>query len=122
MTHLPLILSAVLLNTIAQLCLKAGMVKIGEVHVGPFKETVHLLGRIFLNPFIEIGVVCYGLSLLLWLWTLSKVSVSVAYPMLSIGYVLSVFAGYFWFGEPLSLTKLAGVCIIMGGVYLVAIS
>ena len=122
MLHLPLILSAVVINTIAQLCLKAGMIKVGEIHWTGIKGTPTLLWRVFTNPFIELGVVCYGISLLLWLWTLSKVSVSVAYPMLSIGYVLSVFAGYLWFGEPLSFTRLAGVCVIMGGVYLVAIS
>ncbi len=122
MLHLPLILSAVVINTIAQLCLKAGMIKVGEIHWTGIKGTPTLLWRVFTNPFIELGVVCYGISLLLWLWTLSKVSVSVAYPMLSIGYILSVFAGYLWFGEPLSFTRLAGVCVIMGGVYLVAIS
>ena len=122
MTHLPLILSAVLINTIAQLCLKAGMTKIGEIHWPPARELPALLWRVFTNPFIDLGVFCYGVSLLLWLWTLSKVSVSVAYPMLSLGYILSVFAGYLWFGEPLTLSKLAGVVVIMGGVYLVATS
>ena len=122
MTHLPLILSAVVINTIAQLCLKAGMVKVGEINMVAWKEVPGLLWRVFTNPFIELGVLCYGVSLLLWLWTLSKVSVSVAYPMLSIGYMLSVFAGYLWFGEPLSFMKLAGVVVIMGGVYLVAAS
>jgi drug/metabolite transporter (DMT)-like permease len=98
------------------------MVKIGEVHMVPLRELPALFWRVFTNPFIDLGVFCYGMSLLLWLWTLSKVSVSVAYPMLSIGYILSVFAGYLWFGEPLSFTKLAGVVVIMGGVYLVAVS
>ena len=119
MKHLHLILTAVFLNTLGQLFLKAGMIKVGEVNL-TWGKLPSLLLTVFRNPFIELGVLCYVVSLLFWLWTLSKVDVGVAYPMLSIGYVLSVFAGYYWFHEPLGAMKIAGVFIIMIGVYLVA--
>jgi multidrug transporter EmrE-like cation transporter len=50
---------------------------------------------------------------------LSRVPVSIAYPMLSIGYVINAFIAYHWFGEPLSAQKLLGIGLIIIGVVLV---
>jgi multidrug transporter EmrE-like cation transporter len=57
---------------------------------------------------------------ILWLGALSRVPVSVAYPMLSIGYVVNAFAAAMLFGEVLSLPKLAGIALICAGVFTLA--
>jgi multidrug transporter EmrE-like cation transporter len=51
---------------------------------------------------------------------LSRVPVSVAYPMLSIGYVVNAIAAWWLFGESLAAQKLAGIAFIVVGVFLVA--
>jgi multidrug transporter EmrE-like cation transporter len=48
------------------------------------------------------------------------VQVSIAYPMLSIGYVLNAVAAWYLFGESVSPMRLAGIGIIVVGVYIVA--
>ena len=51
---------------------------------------------------------------------LSRVPVSIAYPMLSIGYIVNAVAAWYLFGEALSAMKLAGIGVIVLGVFMVA--
>ncbi len=66
------------------------------------------------------GLACYGASLLMWLAALSRLPVSVAYPMLSIGYLINAVAAWYLFGEALGALRLTGIGFIVVGVYLVA--
>jgi multidrug transporter EmrE-like cation transporter len=59
-------------------------------------------------------------SVVVWIMALSRVEVSIAYPMLSIGYVVNALAAWYLFGEAVTLTRLAGIGVIIIGVYLVA--
>ena len=72
------------------------------------------------QPFIVAGVGCYAISLVVWIMGLSRVPVSIAYPMLSIGYIISAFAAWYLFGESLGPQKLTGIGFIIIGVTLVA--
>lgn len=72
--------------------------------------------KLFYNPLILSGVVVYGISTVLWLYILSKVPFSVAYPLNSFAYVLSVLVSFFIFKESLSIHKLIGIMLIIGGV------
>jgi multidrug transporter EmrE-like cation transporter len=51
---------------------------------------------------------------------LSKVPVSIAYPMLSIGYVVNAVAAHYLLGEGLSAMRMTGIGVIIVGVFLVA--
>ena len=62
------------------------------------------------------GLACYGVSLLMWLAALSRLPVSVAYPMLSVGYVVNAAAAAFLFGEALSMQKMIGIGLVTIGV------
>lgn len=116
--NLMLILSGVLLNAIAQLLLKAGTNAIG--HFAFHSGNIVPVGlKLALQPYILGGVACYAISLVVWIMALSRVPVSIAYPMLSIGYVINAFIAYHWFGEPLSAQKLLGIGFIILGVVLV---
>jgi len=66
------------------------------------------------------GLACYVVSVVLWVVALSKVPVSIAYPMLSIGYIVNAVAAHYLFGETLSTMRLAGIGVIIVGVYMVA--
>src|SRR5487761_1970304 len=114
-----LILTGVLLNACAQLLLKAGTNAVGhfECQLGNLVPIGLKLG---LEPHILGGLACYVVSLVVWIMGLSRVPVSVAYPMLSIGYVINAFVAWQWFGEALSAQKLAGIAFVVVGVFLVA--
>jgi multidrug transporter EmrE-like cation transporter len=114
-----LVLTGVLLNAAAQLFLKAGTNAIGhfEFHL----ENVLPIGmKIAFQPWILAGLSCYVVSVAVWILALSRVQVSIAYPMLSIGYVVNAIIAYYWFGEAVTPMRLAGIGIIIVGVYIVA--
>jgi multidrug transporter EmrE-like cation transporter len=114
-----LILTGVLLNAAAQLLLKAGTNAIGhfEFHL---ENLIPIGMKVAFQPFILGGLSCYVISVVVWILALSRVQVSMAYPMLSIGYVVNAIIAYYWFGEDVSVMRLAGIGIIILGVYIVA--
>lgn len=119
LTNWLLVLGAVLLGTLAQLLLKAG-----TTAVGPFAfSSANLLPvgwQLATQPLIMGGILAYGLSLIIWIMALSRVEVSIAYPMVSIGYVLTAIAAWQFLGESLSAMRIAGISVIMVGVFIVA--
>ncbi len=114
-----LILAGVLLNAAAQLLLKAGTNAVG--HFDFQLDNVLPIGlKLAFEPHIFGGLCCYVVSVAIWIMALSRVPVSIAYPMLSIGYIVNVFAAAYLFGESVTLHKLLGIGFIVIGVYLVA--
>ena len=114
-----LLIAGVLLNAAAQLLLKAGTNRIGEFAFA--LDNVFPIGaRIATSPPILAGLACYGVSVIVWILALSRVPVSVAYPMLSIGYIVNAVAAWMLFGESLTAQKLVGIGFIVVGVFLVA--
>ena len=103
-----LILTGVLLNAGAQLLLKAGT------------NAMPLGVGLALEPHILGGLACYVVSVVVWIVALSRVPVSIAYPMLSIGYVVNAIAARYLLGEALTPMRLVGIGIIVLGVFVVA--
>jgi multidrug transporter EmrE-like cation transporter len=113
-----LVLIGVLLNAGAQLLIKAGTNSLGTLASpdGP----VQTVFRIVFQPYILGGLMAYVVSVAVWIVVLSRVPVSVAYPMLSIGYVVNAVLGYLLFREDLTMVKIIGIGIIIVGVILIA--
>jgi len=116
--YFPLILTGVLLNSAAQIVLKQGMRAIGSFAF-TWDNFIPIGIRAGSNPFILAGIGFYGISVIVWLMVLSRVDVSYAYPMLSIGYIVAALAGKAFFGEPVDIVRWAGIFTICLGVYLI---
>ena len=114
-----LLLTGVLLNAAAQLFLKAGTNRVGEFAF-TIDNVIPVGMKLAANPPILAGLACYVVSLVVWILGLSRVPVSVAYPMLSLGYVINAFLAWTLFGEALAVQKLVGIGFIVIGVVLVA--
>lgn len=114
-----LILLGVLLNAAAQIMLKSGMNQIGHFEFS-MANAVPIGLKVMGNLPIISGLTMYVMSVVVWLLVLSRVQVSFAYPMLSIGYIVNAIAAYYLFGEPLTSMRVMGIFIIIAGVYLVA--
>lgn len=116
---LGLILVAVMLGAAAQLLLKAGTNAVGhfEFH---WQQALPVTLQLAAQPAIVAGVACYGISLVVWIMALSRVPVSVAYPMVALGYLINAFAAWAWLDESLGMQKLLGIGFIILGVWLIA--
>ncbi len=116
-----LIFTGVLLNAAAQLMLKAGANRVGPLEIQVEALTAAARDLAFSLPIVG-GITCYVVSVVVWIVALTRVEVSLAYPMLSIGYVVNAIAAWMLFGEQLSPLRLAGIFVIILGVYLLAAS
>lgn len=116
---LGLVLFATLLGAAAQLLLKAGTNAIGHFDFH-WQNALPVTAKLAMQPALVAGIACYGISLVVWIMALSRVPVSVAYPMVSIGYLVNAFFAYLWLGEPLGAQKLLGIGFIVLGVWLIA--
>lgn len=114
---LALILTGVLLNAAAQLLLKAGTNTLGVLSLT--REQWLATGlAVAGNPHIAAGIGCYVISVAVWIGALSRVEVSVAYPMLSIGYIVNALAAWYLFGEALTMQRWLGIGFVVVGVWL----
>lgn len=134
-----MLLFAISLGVIGQINLKQGMIHVNKVieeknpelnqpvpqiNKNPMerivKKAVTLLWHAFLTWKILLGIVCYALSMLIWLLILSRVDLSFAYPMLGVSYVLVVTSSWLILGEHISVMRWIGTFIICIGVTLAA--
>jgi multidrug transporter EmrE-like cation transporter len=113
-----LILVGVLLNAAAQLLLKVGASAVGPI--GGMNGLRNAAIPLAMQPSIWGGLACYAISVVVWVVALSRVDVSLAYPILSIGYVVNAFVAMFFLNETVSPMRWAGIAVILLGVGLVA--
>ena len=114
-----LLLTGVLLNAGAQLLLKAGTNVLGVITLTRDNWSATLWSMATQGYFV-LGTACYVVSLFVWILGLSRVPVSVAYPLLSVGYVVNAIAAHYLFGETVTLQRWLGIGFIVVGVWLVA--
>lgn len=109
---------AIVLTVCGELLLKRGMNLHGELNL--VSETlVADLGRMLANPFLWGGFGLIFSGSIFWLSVISRIDLSLAYPMLSMGYVVVVLASWVFLGEHVTLLRMAGVLVIIAGVSLV---
>jgi multidrug transporter EmrE-like cation transporter len=111
-----LALISILLGSLAQYLLKLGMNRLSENN----DSTFDILRSCMTNIPLWGGLTCYGLSMFFWLFVLSQMELSKAYPLVSIGYVFTLFLGYFLLGEQITNYKTGGISLIIIGVILIS--
>lgn len=114
-----LILTGVILNACAQLLLKAGTNALGTITLN-WQNWFSVFVKVFSQPPIIAGLGCYGISVIVWIISLSRTDVTVAYPMLSIGYVISAIGAWMFLGEIVSPQRMLALGVIIVGVILLA--
>ena len=112
---LSLAVFCVLLSSAAQLAMKRGM----GAPAG--SDVAATYAQALTSPMVWLGLVLYGASAVLWLWVLSRLDVSRAYPLVSLGFVVTLALGIVRLGEPFSWLRVAGCTLIVIGVSLLAL-
>ena len=114
-----LVVTGVLLNAMAQLALKASVRDTGAIELSAAAALPTAL-KLSAEPWLWFGLTCYVVSVVVWILALSRVDVSIAYPMLSLGYIVSAVAAWAWLGEDMNPAKVLGIGIIILGVLVLA--
>jgi multidrug transporter EmrE-like cation transporter len=111
------ILTGVCLNAVAQLLLKAGTNAVGAIHLTAenwFATGLKLATQL---PILG-GLTCYVISVMVWIIGLSRVDVTIAYPLLSMGYIINAIGAWYFLGEVISLQRILAIGVIIVGVIL----
>ncbi len=111
-----LILANVALAVSGQVAIKYGMQKVGVITAS---NTVQMLMKSFTNIFVLLGLFAYALAAVTWILVLSRVELSFAYPMLSIGYIAILIISALFLHEAVSVWRIAGTLLILSGIVLV---
>ncbi|MEO6919296.1 MAG: EamA family transporter [Collimonas sp.] len=117
LTTFAFIITGVCLNALAQLLLKAGTNAVGVISLTPqnwFAIGIKLASQL---PILG-GLTCYVISVVVWIIGLSRVDVTIAYPMLSLGYIISAVGAWYFLGEAISAQRLVAIGVIIVGVVL----
>lgn len=114
-----LIFTGVMLNAVAQILMKAGTNAVGHFEFS--MENILPIGlKLATEWHIITALFCYALSVVVWILALSRVPVSIAFPLLSMAYIVTAVAAWYLLGEPLSMTKLVGIGVIILGVIIIS--
>lgn len=74
------------------------------------------------NIYVWIGLVCFGIAFVLYAFSLTKLKLSVAYPiMTSAGFVIVSLFSHFLFKEDLTMLKIVGMVVIAVGIWLISV-
>lgn len=117
---LGLILLSVTITACAQLVLKAGMAGAAVQRAIAAGPGMRMAFAIALDPLVIGGLTLYFLAAAVWLFVLSRVDVSLAYPFVALGFVITAVFGRLLFHEALSPTRIAGTLLVCAGVALLA--
>lgn len=112
---IPLILIGVLLNALAQICLKKGLNAAGGMQL-----EFGALVRLMLQPWVLAGLLCYVVSVVVWLGALSLVEVNYAYPFLALGFLANALMARAFLAEAIPPMRWVALAIIVVGVGLQA--
>jgi multidrug transporter EmrE-like cation transporter len=126
LVNVVLLVISIGLAVVGQLAMKAGMNNVTHNGEDPLKpddlaHPVSLIKRMFEEgPWALAGIVLYAISAVFWLIVLSRVPLSVAYPIVAVGYVVVVFYSWLVFKEEVRWISWVGLALIVVGVVLTA--
>jgi len=113
-----IILVAILFSVTGQIFLKTGLNIMGPIDFSSGFILTYF--KIFLSPYVMVGVFTYVLSVLFWVYALSKVDLSFAYPFVALSYVLILITSKLFLGETIPMIRWIGVFVICIGVILIS--
>ena len=107
---------AITFNAVANILMKVGMLK-----EKPVTGVAEFIKGMILNPVLMAGMICFALGLAAYCYVLTKLNLSVAYPiMTSVGYVIVIIASWLFLKETITAIQIAGFSLIIAGVWMVA--
>ena len=119
MNVLFLVLICVGMGVVGQVSMKKGMNDIGSIEIKNILSSK--IFEVIFQKYVFIGMFFYVLASLVWLVVLSQAELSFAYPLISLGYIITAIFGKFLFHENLTLFRFLGILLIFGGVYMIVI-
>lgn len=117
---LAVIVMSVLLAAAAQITLKLGMSRAGEIRGADLQSPVETVLRVARQPAVWGGLVLFGASAAFWMVVLSRVPLSFAYPFAALTYVVIVLFDRLVLKVPVPSLRWAGVLLVVSGIVMIS--
>lgn len=117
------LISGVVMSAVAQIVLKAAMISPGMQRVLAKTDQLSINAvtlEMMRTPLLYAGVGLYFLSMVVWLYVLSRIDVSLAYPFVGLGIVVTTILGQYVLGEPVTAERWVGCVVVVAGLVLVS--
>lgn len=111
------IFGTIFFTVYGQLVLKWRISGYGALPDAGMGEKVIFLLKLLLDPFIFSGFASAFVASLFWMAAMTKFDVSYAYPFMSLAFVFVFALSVFLFKEPVTMYKIAGLGLIVLGIY-----
>ena len=119
MNAILVVVFSIICSSVAQLLLKKGVNSLGNLDFSADLLRAYL--AIYRTPLVLIGTGLYAFAALMWLYAISKVNLSLAYPLAALGYVVTVIGAGAFLGETVSLTRWIGIAVLCVGVCIIGL-
>lgn len=114
---LVLVLVAVCFSVTGEFLLKTGMDRVGVLSLGNLATTVPAMLR---TVPLYAGFASIAVGAVFWLAAISRADLSWAYPLLAVGYIITLFLAPMILREQVPITRWIGTAAIIFGVYLIS--
>lgn len=113
-----ILLFSVLSTVAAQLCLKRGVLDLGNLNIS-LNNFFGLIPHIFQSIWLLGGLFLYGISFVLWIFVISKIKLNTAYPIAtSLNFSLVVIFSWLFLKEQIFPIQILGIAVILFGIFL----
>lgn len=119
MFALTLVFICIILAALGQISMKKGMTQIDKIDNLSDLIKPSTLFHMLTNIYVFIGLLLYAVSAFLWLGALSQLDVSLMYPLLSLGYVITAILAFIFLKENITLLRWLGIVLVVIGSFLV---
>ncbi|KIF83715.1 DMT family transporter [Noviherbaspirillum autotrophicum] len=115
---LVLVLVSVSMSSAAQIFLKYGMAS-PSMQSALQQGGIAICMAVLTNLHILGGLTLYALGAVVWLGVLARIDVSIAYPFVALGFILTMILAALTLGETIGTLRIAGTILIAAGAVLV---
>lgn len=119
LANIAIILGSIMMSSTAHVLLKKGAMSVSELTVSG-QSLLMNVWVVATNPWVVGGMCLHVSALAVWMWALSRVDISFAYPFLAVGYVFVSLMAWQWLGENITLTRVSGMAIIIIGIFVLS--
>jgi len=117
-----IIFLSVSLSAIAQITLKTGVSSPKAQLAMQGATGIDLVWAIAANWYVVFGLALYFLGAVVWLFVLARVDVTMAYPFVGLGFILTMILGAWFLSEPVGAVRIIGTLLVVAGVALISLS
>jgi multidrug transporter EmrE-like cation transporter len=102
-----------------QLVLKWRLMHKGDLPV-EFWAKLAFLFRALLDPYVLSGFAAAFIASIFWMAAITKIDITVAYPFMSLAFILVLLFSALLFNEPITVGKVLGLALICAGILVTA--